>query len=43
MESNEQFTLTIMRDPLPNRVTRGNLNTTMVTIVDNDRESNVYV
>ena len=36
LESNEDFTLTIIRNTLPNRVTRGSTGQATVTIVDDE-------
>ena len=38
LESNEDFTVTIIRARLPDGVTRGNPGGTTVTITDNDRK-----
>ena len=38
LEDNEIFTLTIMQNALPNRVTRGSTSQATVTIVNNDGE-----
>ena len=37
-EGNEDFNLTIIRNTLPDGVTRGNRNSARVAIVDNDRK-----
>ena len=37
-EGNEDFDLTIIRNTLPDGVTRGNPNSARVTIMDNDRK-----
>ena len=43
LEQNEEFTLTILQDILPDGVTRGSTDQTIVTIVDDDGKQFNYV
>ena len=43
LEQNEEFTLTILQDILPDGVTRGSADQTIVTIVDDDGKQFNYV